>query len=240
MKKFIRILLVFAICVSFASCSSSSDKDNSENLLEKYDSMEYTVYVNIFYNGQGNDYVDKTYTKEGIFATLQDEYNNVNRYYVWGYADRTKCCDYQWEIVLPDGAQIPEDGSLVSFTGTLTADENALDGYWFTDVTLSVSNEKTASEYDYDLTNLSPTLARVQLINMLNFSDVFDGKTVKVYGRVYEDGTIQHPYYDNSWYLDYKGGSSAATGKYVTLGGTFAVSSDGGYVNVASFVVGEK
>lgn len=232
MKKLVAILLILVLCLSAVSCSGGNSSDADTDLLEKFDSMEYSAYVNIFFNGLGSDYENKTYTKEGIFAVVQDEFNNTSRYYVWGYADQTKCCDYQWEIVFDENAEIPVPGSFVKFTGTFVADENALDGYWFTDVSLEVTKEKAASAYDYDLTNLSPTLVRVQLINMQNFPDVFDAKTVSIYGRVYDDSTIQHPYYDDTWYLECRGGLDGGIGKYVTVSGTFTTDGEDSYLQI--------
>lgn len=232
MKKLVGIFLALVFCLSAASCSGDNSSGSDSDLFEKFDSMEYSAYVNIFYNGLGGDYENKTYTKEGIFGVLQDEYSDTTRYYVWGYADQTKCCDYQWEVVLDENAEIPVPGSFVKFTGTFVADENALDGYWFTDVSLEVTKEKAASQYDYDLTTLSPTLVRVQLINMQAFPVVFDSKSVNVYGRVYDDSTIQHPYYDDSWYLECKGELNGTVGKYVTVSGTFTANGEDSYLQI--------
>ena len=77
---------------------------------EKLDQMEYAAYVDIFYNKNAAQYENQKYTKEGVFATLVDAFSGVTRYYVWGYADQTKCCDYQWEFVMPEGTEIPESG----------------------------------------------------------------------------------------------------------------------------------
>ncbi len=240
MKKFICIFVLLFVCVSFVACDGSASQGDDASVsqsdgtsaYETFDSMEYSVYVNIFYNGLGEDYENKTYTKEGIFGILQDEYNNTTRYYVWGYADQTKCCDYQWEVVLDENAQIPVPGSFVKFTGTLLADESALDGYWFTDVSLEVVNEKAKTAFDYDLTTLSPTLARVQIINMLAHPDVFDSKTVNVYARVLDADTIQHPYYDEAWELDCKGELQGTVGNYVTVSGTFTADSEDSYLQI--------
>ena len=234
MKKLISLFAVLLICFSFAACdgniATSATDGNSD--YEIFDSMEYSAYVNIFYEGNGSDFENKTYTKEGIFAILQDEYSGVTRYYVWGYADQTKCCDYQWEFVPSEGTILPEDGSLVKISGSFVADENALDGYWFEDATLEVTKEKEASVYDYDLTNLSPTLVRVQLINMQVHPLVFDGKSVNVYGRVLDSDTIQHPYYDEAWELDCVGELNATTGNYVTVSGTYVCEGDSSYLNI--------
>lgn len=233
MKKLISLFIVLLVCISLAACGgTASQTDNGSNDFEIFDSMEYSAYVNIFYEGNGSDFENKTYTKEGIFGILQDEYSGVTRYYVWGYADQTKCCDYQWEFVPDAGTQLPEPGSLVKISGSFVADDDALDGYWFTDVTFETTKEKAASAYDYDLTTLSPTLVRVQLINMQVHPLVFDSKSVNVYGRVLDSDTIQHPYYDEAWELDCKGELNGTTGSYVTVSGTFVAEGDSSYLQI--------
>ena len=234
MKKIISLLTVLLICVTFAACGGSGDTSMTDNSsdYEVFDSMEYSVYVNIFYNGLGDDYVNKEYTKEGIFGILQDEYSGVTRYYVWGYADQTKCCDYQWEFVPDESIQLPAPGSLVKISGSLVADDDALDGYWFENVSFEVKKEKAASSYDYDLTTLSPTLVRVQLVNMQVHPLVFDSKSVNVYGRVLDSDTIQHPYYDEAWELDCKGELNGTTGSYVTVSGTFVAEGEDSYLQI--------
>ena len=233
MKKLISLFVVLLICLSFASCGGTSEPtDGGTTDFEIFDSMEYSAYVNIFYEGNGSDFENKTYTKDGVFGILQDEYSGVTRYYVWGYADQTKCCDYQWEFVPDADTQLPAPGSLVKISGSFVADENALDGYWFEDVTFEVTKEKAASAYDYDLTTLSPTLVRVQLINMQVHPLVFDAKSVNVYGRVLDSDTIQHPYYDEAWELDCKGELNATTGNYVTVSGTFVAQGDSSYLQI--------
>ena len=232
MKKLIGIFLALLSCLSTAACAGDNSSGTDTDLLEKFDSMEYSAYVNIFYNGLGADYENKTYSKEGIFCVLQDEYNDTTRYYVWGYADQTKCCDYQWEIVLDENAEIPEPGSFVKFSGTFVFDEAALDNYWFTDVSLEVTKEKSASAFDYDLTCLSPTLVRVQLVNMQAHPVVFDSKTVNVYGRVLDADTVQHPYYDEAWELDCVGELNGTTGSYVTVSGTFTADGENSYLQI--------
>lgn len=120
----------------------------------------------------------------------------------------------------------------MTVSGTFVENDDALDGYWFEDVTLETKKEKAVSSYDYDLTTLSPTLVRVQLINMLNFPLEFDGKTVNVYGRVLDNDTIQHPYYDEAWELDCKGELNATTGNYVTVSGTFTADGENSYLQI--------
>ena len=199
---------------------------------EKLDQMEYAIYVDLFYNGNSKDYADMQYTKDGVFATLEDAFNGVTRYYVWGYADQTKCCDYQWEFVMPEGMEIPESGSYVTMTGTLTQSDEALDGYWFTDVTLTVEQPFANAGYDFDMTTISPTLTRVQVINMTQFKDQFDGKTMRIYGRALSMNSVQHPYYDEAWSLDftYDGDTQFVIGDDILVEGTFNGASEGSFI----------
>lgn len=70
MKKLISLLTVLLICVTFAACDgniATSATDNGSDY-EIFDSMEYSAYVNIFYEGNGSDFENKTYTKEGILV----------------------------------------------------------------------------------------------------------------------------------------------------------------------------
>ena len=199
---------------------------------EKIDQLEYTVYYDIFYNKNGAMYENQKYTKDGVFAILKDAFKGTDRYYVWGYADNTKCCDYQWEFVMPEGAEIPEPGSYVKMTGTLTYDEAALDKYWFTDATLTVEEPFAHAGYDFDMTTDSPTLTRVQIINMQTFADQFDGKTLRVFGRALSLKSLQHPYYDNSWSMDlvYSGDPGFVIGDDILVEGAFTVEGGGSYV----------
>ena len=199
---------------------------------EKLDQIEYAVYCDIFYNKNAAEYENQKYTKDGVFATLEDAFSGKTRYYVWGYADQTKCCDFQWEFVMPEGADVPESGSYVTMTGTLTKSEDALDGYWFTDVTLTVEEPFAHAGYDYDMTTISPTLTRVQVINMTQFKDQFDGKTMRVYGRALSLNSVQHPYYDNAWSLDfnYDGDPTFAIGDDILVEGTFSAVENGCFI----------
>lgn len=199
---------------------------------EKLDQLEYAAYVDIFYNKNAAQYENQKYTKDGVFATLEDAFSKKTRYYVWGYADQTKCCDYQWEFVMPEGTEIPESGSYVTMTGTLKYDENALDKYWFTDVTLKVEQPFTNAGYDFDMTTISPTLTRVQVINMTQFKDNFDGKTMRIYGRALSLNSVQHPYYDGAWSLDfnYDGDPDFAIGDDILVEGTFSTVGEGCFI----------
>lgn len=183
---------------------------------------EYVLYTNIFYNKTGDDYVGQTFTKTGTLARIEDAFNGRTRWYVWGYNDQTKCCDWQWEIVPKDEAALPEIGSLVEATGTFTASESALDGYWITDAEVSVQTPYTAPEADLVLTAMSDTLERVQLLNMQYYPENFEGKTVWAYGRISAPGVLEDPYYDGSWTQHFASDDELpAIGTIVILRGTW-------------------
>ena len=225
MKRFTLLALTFILCISMISCGggvpsepqipeeSGDDGSMTEPVSEtatmprELNAMEYTLYTNIFYNDQADMYANQTYTKDGVFTVLHDVYNDCERYYVWGYADETLCCDWQWEFVPSDLENLPEPGSLIQMTGIMVADDSALDGYWYTDTTYTVKENYTGGKGKYDMTTMSPTLTRVQLINMLNDPVGHTGERVVIYGRIETDNRLQHPYYDNAWYmpLDYAG-----------------------------------
>lgn len=165
----------------------------------------------------------EAYTKEGIFTVLYDSYNGRTRYYVWGYSDKTLCCDWQWEFVPQSTEDLPMIGSHVKVTGTLVKNENALDGYWSEESTVQTVTNFVSMYGDYDLTTMSPTLARVQIMNMINHTSEYSGKTVKVYGRVMQGSMIQHPYYDNAWSLPLEYDKLIPSiGTYITVTGTFS------------------
>ena len=236
MKKVLSLILVLIFVFSFAACSGTegdtttspadallSDGELNTGMKEKFDQMEYASYIDLFYNGNGSEYEGKTFTKDGTFAILTDAFSDVTRYYVWGYADNTKCCDYQWEIVLDEGTAIPEPGSYVKVKGTMEKSEAALDGYRLTDVTLEVKESFTDAGFDLDMTTMSPTLVRVEVINMLNFPDKFSDMKIRVFGRALSLTEIQHPYYNESWSMHFtQADTTPATGEYILLEGTFS------------------
>ena len=202
---------------------------------ETFSSLEYAAYLNIFYEKKGDEYADKVYTKEGTFAVLRDEYNGTDRYYVWGYADKTRCCDWQWEFIPADTSSLPAPGSYVKLKGRLVEDKKSLDGYRFTDTTLETVESFTPAD-GLDLTVMSPTLARVQIANMQGNTDAFGGKNIKVFGRALNGSCIQHPYYDNSWNLDMvlpDGTTAPATGQYLIAEGIFTAENGGSYLKVS-------
>lgn len=212
MKKILALVMVCAIALCMASCGES---DKVEMIL---DQMEYSMYMSIFSGKQADQYVDKVYSKDGILAVLYDNFNNTTRYYVWGYSDSTMCCDWQWEFVPNDPSSLPPIGSRVQVSGVFTQSKDALDGYWLTNTNILTVKTYEKASGENDMTTMSPTLTRVQLINMMNYPTAYAEKTVRIYGRVASGNKLQHPYYDGSWQiaLDYDG-TLPAIGTYVTV-----------------------
>ncbi len=263
MKKLTALLLAVLLILTFTACSGGTEEtttssDNTDTdtvtnptadallsegeldtgMKEKFDRMEYAAYVDLFYNDNGASYEGKTFTKDGTFAILTDAYNDTTRYYVWGYADNTKCCDYQWEIVLPEGTEIPEAGSYVKVNGTMEKNDEALDGYWLKDVTLEITDEFTNAGYDMDMTTMSPTLTRVEIINMLQFPEKFNDVSIRIFGRALSGNSIQHPYYNDSWSMHFTETDTVpATGKYILLEGTYNKDGTGNLVTTSALTV---
>lgn len=177
----------------------SLEQKEMKTLLSK---DEYTLYQNIFFNNQKNDFNKKKTTKEGTFATLHDAYNNVTRYYVWGYLDNTKCCDWQWEIKFADNAKIPSNGSYVKVEGVYEVNDKALDGLWIINPTLTVKEEYPDRGFDVDMLSMSSTLQWVEAQNIANMADYFKDKTVCGYGRMQTAASVEDPYYDSKWSMD--------------------------------------
>lgn len=200
MKRMLCLVLVTLSLLCLAACKPKK-ADSGSGMPTVLNQSEYAIYQNVFFNKKADDYVGKVSTKEGILTVLQDEWNHVSRYYVWGYMDATKCCDWQWEFVPSDPSSLPTPGSRVRMTGTLVHDEAALDNYWFTDCTVETVTEYASpqADFDVDTSTMDATLERVQLLNVQYFPEVFEGKTVCFYGRIMNTRTVQHPYYDNAW-----------------------------------------
>lgn len=228
MKKIISVLLclvfVFALvgCGKSENSSQNGDSADVNTMVTVLDPTEYVLYQNIFYNEQGSQYVGKEVTKKGVFTKLFDEYNSTVRYYVWGYNDNTKCCDWQWEIIPSDTSNLPKLGSTVEATGVFAYADTALDGYYIDNATITVTHEYTASEADVDMTTMGGTLERVQLQNIQQFSEKFEGNTVAAYGRVETPTSIQHPYYDNCFSQQFVSQDDVqAIGRLVIVKGTY-------------------
>ena len=231
MKRFgtvVSILLAASLILISCGCQAggtssgengavSTSKDRQETISQD----EYVLYQNVFYNGYAKKLDGKSVKKVGVFAVLHDEYSHVERYYVWGYYDQTKCCDWQWEFSPKDGEELPPVGSLVTVEGTFVSDEAALDDYWIRDATVQTKTAYVGSDYEIDMYVMSDTLERVQIINFRRFPDYFEGKTFIGYGRIKSPDTLQDPYYDGSWEIGFTySGTVPAIGTTVVLSGT--------------------
>ncbi len=184
---------------------------------------EYLLYQNIFYNQTGDQYAGQEFTKQGVFGVIYDAFSEMTRYYVWGYLDKTRCCDWQWEIKIDDPKNLPASGSLVSVKGTFGASEDALDGYWLTNPEITVQSRYTGGGQELDMYTLSDTLERVQVLNIYYFPEVFEGKTFSAYARVCSPTLLQDPYYDGSWQTSFTAKETVpAIGTTVLLTGTVA------------------
>ena len=225
MKKLTCIFLALCLLCCLCACEGGEKPDEgatTETLPQIFDGEQYQIYQNLFFNDQKASFLGQQMTATGVFVSIRASFNSVTRYYCWGYYDQTKCCDWQWELKLDSTENLPANGSKVTFTGTFTADEAALDGVWMTDVSLSVDAAYTGETCDFDLCLMNSTLERVQLLNMQYFPDEYAGKTVRLYGRVYDPGTLQHPYYDGAWTQSFTAsGDVPAVGTEVIVRGTF-------------------
>lgn len=233
MKKLISVLLCISLVLAFVGCSKGTD--DSTKTTEKTDKVEestvietilnpteYILYQNIFSNNQTADYAGKETTKEGIFTILYDEFNSTTRYYVWGYNDNTKCCDWQWEIVPTDVSNLPSAGSSISVTGTYAESENALDGFWIENASITVNSVHKGYDVDVDMTTMGGTLERVQVINLQQYPDKFEGKTVVGYGRIESTNTFQHPYYNDCFSQKFSSSDDVlAIGTVAIVSGTY-------------------
>lgn len=229
MKKTGCILLAILTLAALAGCSSAAD--GGDGFPSVTNSAEYVLYQNIFYNATGDDYIGQEMTKTGTFTVLYDRFNDCTRYYVWGYYDNTKCCDWQWEFVPESASELPANGSLVEVTGTFESDGAALDGYWLTGASVAVESAYEGPDCDVDMTCMSATLERVQLLNMQYYYEDFEGMTVCMYGRVETASSLQHPYYDGVWSQEIvTGGALPAIGSMVVVSGAY----EGGVVENAS------
>ena len=213
-KRLIIVALLLAtlfLCVACTSGSGASETKTSEAaFVPQTDTVpvilsqaEYVLYQNVFYNDYGTQLEGKTVEKNGVFTTIRDEWNKVDRYYVWGYLDNTLCCDWQWEIQIRDTSKIPSNGSSVVVKGTFSASDDSLDGYWITDPSIQVTNRYTGPVAELNMCTMSGTLERVQIMNILYRGELLEGKTLTAYGRIAGNGVLQDPYYDGSWQIPF-------------------------------------
>ncbi len=219
-KRFVLVLMLLAAVIALTACGKKENAaiaDTVSKVPTVINQSEYVLYQNIFYNNYGPQFDGKSVTKRGIFTTVQDAYSNVTRYYVWGNLDQTLCCDWQWELKIDDPSNLPANGSLISVTGKFVSNESALDGYWITEPRIEVQSAYVGTTADLDMTTMSGTLERVQVLNYTKFPEQFEGKTVFAYGRINDVVSIQDPYYDGSWV------ASIATSENVPAIGTSVV-----------------
>ncbi len=208
-----KIALLGLLCLIMALCAACGGKDGnvatdtgnneSDKIPVILNNAEYLLYQNVFYNGYGSQYNLKSVEKQGVFTSIYDAYNNRERYYVWGYLDQTMCCDWQWELAVTDPSNLPPRGSLIKVKGVFVGSDDALDRYWIMNPDIQVVTKYTGPSTEIDMLTMSDTLERVQLINVVNKSAVFEGKQFSLYGRIYSTGTVQDPYYDGSWQVPY-------------------------------------
>ena len=199
-KRSLLILMLVACAVLCVACAggTATAKEITE-VPVILNQAEYVLYQQIYFNDTGMDYVGKTVNKEGVFTTLTDAFNGKTRYYVWGYLDNTKCCDWQWEFVPKDPSTLPSNGSHVKVSGTFQASKDSLDGYWITGAEVTTVATYSGEQVDINMLTMDDTLERVQTSNIINNAETFEGKTFVVYARIFGDGVLQDPYYDGSW-----------------------------------------
>ena len=216
--------LILFSCGCNAGNPSSGERgaqNTSDKRLDTISQDEYILYQNVFYNGYAKKIDGQKLKKYGVFAVLHDAYNGIDRYYVWGYYDQTKCCDWQWEFNPQSGEELPPVGSLVTVEGTFVSDEAALDDYWIEEATVRTETVYTGTAYEFNMYVMSDTLERVQIVNFRRFPDAFEGKTFIGYGRIKSRNTLQDPYYDGSWDIGFSySGNVPAIGTTVVLSGT--------------------
>ncbi len=203
------------------SGTESPEKGASDARPEVFSQDEYLLYQNVFYSDYGKELDGSTAEKEGVFASIYDAYNGRLRYYVWGYYDQTRCCDWQWELVPQNTDDLPPVGSLVTVSGTFASSENALDGYWIEDAAIEVKTEYSGPTAERDMCSLSCTLERVQMLNVMSRQDSFQDEEFLAYGRIASSGSLEDPYYDNSWEIELIwDGEVPAIGTLVVVSGT--------------------
>lgn len=202
MKRIIAIICSIIVpAVLLTACADASDNKKAEGVPTVVNATEYTLYQNIMFNKTGDDYLGDEVTKSGTFTRIYDAFHQRERYYVWGYNDQTKCCDWQWELCIKKADDLPTDGSLVTVQGVFAKNKNALDTYWIENpvITVETAYTYTPEETGVNMLTMNATLERVQLSNIVMQSAQFEGKSVALYGRVASLNSIQHPYYDGAW-----------------------------------------
>ena len=219
-KRMLLVMMALFAAVVCSACSENANVKTTDKMPVILNQAEYVLYQNIFYNEYASQYEGKSVQKQGVFAVIQDAFNDRTRYYVWGFMDNTKCCDWQWEIVPKDEKSLPPAGSLVSVKGVFAAGEEALDGYWIKDASIETVTQYTGSATEINMYAMSCTLERVQMLNILYHPEAFEGKQFFAYGRIIAPYQLQDPYYNGSWQIDFTSDSeSPAIGSSVILRG---------------------
>ena len=227
------VLLCCSILLCACSIGMASKKKTvpeSSRMAEITDQREYVIYQDIFYNQKAAEFVGKDMEIEGIFTTLQDNYHQINRYYVWGYADSVKSSDWQWEIDPSHLSEMPNNGSRVKVSGVFRHDyENALDEYWIENAVIELVQRYTpAYDCNLDLTTMSSTLASVQLLHLKADAARYKGQSIRVFGRIFNETTIQHPYNDQTWFMQIETSlAMPEAGTLVTVQGEFILDDQG-------------
>ncbi len=223
MKKLCMALSLLLTALLLSGCGGDTKKaaaNTTDKVPEVLNQAEYLLYQNIFYNDYGPQYEGKEVTKRGVLAKLRDAFNSRDRYYVWGYLDNTRCCDWQWEIVPKDAESLPPVGSLVTARGVFRGDDEALDGYWITDAAVETETAYAGAQEEINMLTMSCTLERVQMFNILYRPKTFEGKPFLAYGRIAGTDTLEDPYYNGSWQIPFSAGSPCpAIGTMVELRG---------------------
>lgn len=223
MKKLMPLILLIALLCAGCGGQASSRDAHIDTVPEILSQEEYVLYQNVFHGDYGPQLTGKEVVKRGVLAAVQDAFNDRTRYYVWGYMDATRCCDWQWELVPEDLPALPPTGSLVNVRGTFAASDDALDGYWIENAAVEAESTYTGPTAELDMCAMSCTLERVQMLNILYQSDYFEGKAFAAYGRIAGPGTLENPYYDGSWQIGFSSeDTSPAIGTQVVLRGTVA------------------
>ena len=225
-KKFLLVLVLLCAVLLLSACGEKKEAAplaaSTGKVPTVINAAEYTLYQNIFFNNYASQYDGKSVSKRGIFTTIQDEYFGATRYYVWGYLDNTLCCDWQWEMQVDDPSVLPANGSLVDVSGTFVSDAGALDGYWISGAQVTTLTTYTGAKADVDMTTMSDTLERVQILNYQAYPEQFEGKSVFAFGRISDMTNVEDPYYgSSSWTTAFSTSETVpAIGTNVVLRGT--------------------
>ncbi len=221
--KQLRVLLISVTVMLLVSGCTAGKQEAAETIdhcPDVYSQDEYIIYQNVFYGDYASQLLGKEVSKQGVLAEIYDAFSKRTRWYVWGYYDQTKCCDWQWEIVPKNKKDIPANGSLVTVKGTFSAGEDALDGYWITDASFITDALYVGETADLNMMVMSCTLQRVQMYNIIYIPDAFKEKTCTAYGRIAGPGVLEDPYYNGSWHMNILWtGETPAIGKAVNIQG---------------------